>query len=91
MVLGGSRNMKKKFKEGQFYVMIKRPLSIDTALECGDSTQSVLDKLQELNDLSDPKKPILIKKIFLMRDGKKVNHIIVNEVDGSVRIMETND
>jgi hypothetical protein len=90
-VLRESRNMKKNFKEGKFYVLIKKPLSMDTSLECGETTQSVIKKLEELNGMSDPKKPILIKKVFLMREGKKVNYILVNEPDGSISVRETNE
>jgi hypothetical protein len=91
IALGESRNMKRKFKDGQFYVMFKKPLSMDTTLSCGETEQAVMTKLEDLNKMSDPDKPILIKRIFQMREGKKVNHILVNEVDGSIRLMETKD
>jgi hypothetical protein len=86
-ILGTRRNKVRNFKEGHFYIRYKRPRSLDITIECGETTQSVLDKLYELKD-SNPDYPILIKKIFFIECGKKIDCEVIQDKDGKLEITQ---
>ncbi|AMS01232.1 hypothetical protein AR9_g148 [Bacillus phage AR9] len=76
-----------KYLNENFYLTIVKGYK-KSELLCGETTKDVINKLDTLNKMSDPKKPTLIKRLIYLKDNRSIDCIIVNDsVSNSIRIM----